>query len=161
MIVWTVARLLANVQDMGNIELWSCFCRFFRFWSGMAKSSIIILICYVPWYSVGLVEGTASCFDLWIKVPRFWQSSLSPVLIGGHAALGRSKVRSKSCWSSFTCTIRCQRKANEWLFSFRYLAGGWCLSFICTKPWKGASVNFLFCSLALRLSMFNASSSKI
>ena len=27
-------------------------------------------------------------------------------------------------------------------FSFRYLAG-WCLSFIRTKPWKGASVSFL------------------
>ena len=63
-------------------------------------------------YSVGLVEGTASCFDLWIKITQFWKSSLSPVLMSGHAALSRSKVRSKSLWPSSTCSKPCQHKAN-------------------------------------------------
>ena len=95
------------------------------------------------WYSVGLVEGTASCFDLWIKITQFWKSSLSPILMSGHAALSRSKVRSKSLWPSFTCSIPCHTKRISDYFFFRYFAGGWCLSFTCTKPWKGASVNFL------------------
>ena len=80
------------------------------------KSSKIILICYISSiYSVGLAEGTASCFDLWIlwiKIAQFWKSSLSPVLMSGHAALSRSKVRSKSLWPSSTCSIPCQHKAN-------------------------------------------------
>ena len=63
--------------------------------------------------SIGHVEGTASCFDLWIKITQFWQSSLSPVLMSGHPALSRSKVRSKSLWPSSTCTIPGQyKKAN-------------------------------------------------
>ena len=37
---------------------------------------------------------------------------------------------------------RAKKKQISDFFSFRYFAGGWCLSFTCTKPWKGAAVNF-------------------
>ena len=34
--------------------------------------------------------------------------------------------------------------------------GGWCLSFICTKPWKGASDNFFVWQFSVETFMFNA-----
>ena len=37
---------------------------------------------------------------------------------------------------------RAKKKQISDFFPFRYFAGGWCLSFTCTKPWKGAAVNF-------------------
>ena len=128
-------------------------------WHGR-KVQMIILICHVPWYSIGLVERTASCFDLWINITQFWQSSLSPVLMSGHAALSRSKVRSNSLRPSSTCTYGANTKQISDFFSFWYLAGGWCLSFRCTKPWKGAPVSFFVWQFSIETFMFNASSSK-
>ena len=55
---------------------------------------------------------------------------------------------------------RANTKQMSDFFSFRYLAGGWCLSFICTKPWKGASANFFVWQFSIETFMFNASSSK-
>jgi len=91
-------------------------------------------------YSIGLVEGTTSCFDLWVKLTQFWQASLSPVLMSGHAALSRSKVRSKMAFIHMHHTVQTQSK---WMtFFLPVLAKHRCLNVICKPPWKGTSVNF-------------------
>ena len=56
---------------------------------------------------------------------------------------------------------RANTKQISDFLSFRYLAGGWCLSFRCTKPWKGAPVSFFVWQFSIETFMFNASSSNL